>query len=95
MKQKEDAYTLSDLLEKVNTYIKNEEDIELIKKAYNFAVKAHAGQLRLTGDDYILHPLNVAMILTEIYADAQTLSTALLHDVINFSDVTLEEIEEE
>ena len=95
MKQKEDAYALSDLLEKVNTYIKNEEDIELIKKAYNFAVKAHAGQLRLTGDDYILHPLNVAMILTEIYADAQTLSTALLHDVINFSDVTLEEIEEE
>lgn len=94
MKQKEDAYTLNDLLEKVNAYIKNEEDIELIKKAYNFAVKAHAGQLRLTGDDYILHPLNVAMILTEVYADAQTLATALLHDVINFSDVTLEEIED-
>lgn len=93
--QKEDAYTLDDLLEKAKVYIKSDEDIELIKKAYLFASKAHAGQLRLTGDDYMLHPLNVALILTEIYADAQTLSTALLHDVINFANVTIEEIEKE
>lgn len=93
--QKEDAYTLDDLLEKAKVYIKNDEDIELIKKAYLFASKAHAGQLRLTGDDYMLHPLNVALILTEIYADAQTLSAALLHDVINFANVTIEEIEKE
>ncbi len=93
--QKEDAYTLDDLLEKAKTYIKSDEDIELIKKAYLFASKAHAGQLRLTGDDYMLHPLNVALILTEIYADAQTLSAALLHDVINFANVTIEEIEKE
>lgn len=93
--QKEDAYTLDDLLEKVKVYIKSDEDIELIKKAYLFASKAHAGQLRLTGDDYMLHPLNVALILTEIYADAQTLSAALLHDVINFANVTIEEIEKE
>lgn len=91
MKQ-EEAYRLDDLLQKVKTYIKNEEDINLIKKAYDFASKAHAGQLRLTGDDYILHPLNVAMILTEIYADSQTLATALLHDVINFANVTIEEV---
>ena len=58
--QKEDAYTLDDLLEKAKVYIKSDEDIELIKKAYLFASKAHAGQLRLTGDDYMLHPLNVA-----------------------------------
>ena len=93
--QKEDAYTLDDLLEKAKVYIKSDEDIELIKKAYLFASKAHAGQLRLTGDDYMLHPLNVALILTEIYADAQTLSAALLHDVINFANVTIEEIEKE
>lgn len=92
---KEDAYTLDDLLEKAKVYIKSDEDIELIKKAYLFASKAHAGQLRLTGDDYMLHPLNVALILTEIYADAQTLSAALLHDVINFANVTIEEIEKE
>lgn len=95
MKQKEQAYTLDDLLEKAKTYIKNEEELDLIKKAYEFASKAHAGQLRLTGDDYMLHPLNVALILTEIYADSQTLATALLHDVINFADVTIEEVEEE
>lgn len=93
--QKEDAYTLDDLLEKAKVYIKSDEDIELIKKAYLFASKAHAGQLRLTGDDYMLHPLNIALILTEIYADAQTLSAALLHDVINFANVTIEEIEKE
>lgn len=94
MKQKEEAYTLDDLLAKAKTYIKNNDDIELIKNAYAFASKAHAGQLRLTGDDYMLHPLNVALILTEIYADSQTLATALLHDVINFSDVTIEDVEE-
>ena len=94
MKQKEEAYTLDDLLVKAKTYIKNNDDIELIKNAYAFASKAHAGQLRLTGDDYMLHPLNVALILTEIYADSQTLATALLHDVINFSDVTIEDVEE-
>lgn len=93
--QKEKAYTLEDLLEKAKEYIKKEEDINLIKKAYLFACKAHEGQLRLTGDDFMLHPLNVALILTEIYADAQTLATALLHDVINFSDVTLDEVEKE
>lgn len=93
MKQKEEAYTIDDLINKVKTYIKSDEDLALIKKAYDFATKAHAGQLRLTGDDYMLHPLNVAMILTEVYADAQTLATALLHDTINFANVTLEEIE--
>ena len=87
--------SLNDLLEKCSTYIKDEEDINLIKRAYNFAENAHSGQLRLTGDEYMLHPLNVALILTEIYADAETLATALLHDVINFTDTKLSEVEKE
>lgn len=95
MKQEEQAYTLDDLLNKASTYIKNDDEINLIKRAYLFASKAHSGQLRLTGDDYILHPLNVAMILTEVYADSQTLATALLHDVINFTDTKLEDVENE
>ena len=95
MKQEEQAYTIDDLLNKASTYIKNDDEINLIKKAYLFASKAHSGQLRLTGDDYILHPLNVAMILTEVYADSQTLATALLHDVINFTDTKLEDVENE
>ena len=94
MNQKEDVKTLDDLILKAKTYIKNDDEIELIKKAYYFAEKAHAGQLRLTGDAYLLHPLNVAAILTEVYADSQTLVTALLHDVINFTDITIEEVEE-
>lgn len=94
MKGREEAYTLNDLLSKVSNYIKSKEDIDLIEKAYDFAEKAHLGQQRLTGDDFMLHPLNVAYILTEVYADAQTLATALLHDVINFSNVKIEEVEE-
>lgn len=92
MVNQEAAYNIEDLINKAKTYIKSDEDINLIRNAYDFASKVHSGQLRLTGDDYILHPLNVAMILTEIYADAQTLATALLHDVINFANVTIEEI---
>lgn len=95
MKPKEEAYTIDDLIDKVKTYMNKEEDLDLIKKAYDFASKAHAGQLRLTGDSYMLHPLNVALILTEVYADSETIATALLHDVINFSTITLEEVEKE
>lgn len=95
MNQKEEAYTIDDLLNKAKTYIKAEKDIDLINKAYEFAAKAHVGQLRLTGDNYMLHPLNVALILTEVYADSQTLATALLHDVINFTNTTIEEVEKE
>ena len=95
LKPSESAYTLDDLLNKATEYIDKKEDLELIEKAYSFASKAHAGQLRLTGDPYMLHPLNVAYILTEIYADSETLATALLHDVINFASVTLEMVEEE
>lgn len=95
MEPEEKAYTIDDLINKAKTYIKNDDEIDLIKKAYSFAAKVHSGQLRLTGDAYILHPLNVAMILTEIYADSQTLATALLHDVINFANVKIEDIEKE
>lgn len=95
MKLKEKAYTVDDLLNKASEYIKNEEQLNIIKKAYSFAYEAHFGDKRLTGDDFILHPLNVALILTEIYADYETLATALLHDVINFSSSTLDDVEKE
>ena len=95
MKLKEYAYNLDDLLSKAKENIKSEEEIKMIEKAYSFAHKAHFGDRRLTGDDFILHPLNVAYILTEVYADSETLVAALLHDVINFADVTLDEVEKE
>ena len=56
-------------------------DIALIKKAYNFAVKAHDGQKRLTGEPYIQHPLHTAFILAQLNADAPIVAAGLLHDV--------------
>ena len=85
--------TIEDLLEQVKTYNNNEEDLKLIKSAYDYAYKKHFGQKRISGDDYITHPLNVAWILTEINADAYAISAALLHDTIEDSDSTKEGIE--
>ena len=85
--------TIDELVDKFKEYNNNEEDIALIRKAYDYAEKKHFGQKRITGDDYILHPLNDALILTEIAADSQCMAAALLHDTIEDSDSTKEEIE--
>ncbi len=85
--------TIDELIEKFKKYNNNEKDIELIRRAYDYAEKKHFGQKRISGDDYILHPLNVALILTEISADAPCMAAALLHDTIEDSDATKEEIE--
>lgn len=85
--------TIDELIDKFKKYNNNKKDIELIRKAYDFAEKKHFGQKRISGDDYILHPLNVALILTEISADAPCMAAALLHDTIEDSDATKEEIE--
>ena len=84
--------TIEDLIEKVKTYNTNEKDIDLINRAFDYAYKKHFGQKRISGDDYITHPLNVAMILTDINADATCLTAALLHDTIEDSDSTKEEV---
>lgn len=86
--------TIDDLIDKFKKYNDNEKDITLIRSAYDYAEKKHFGQKRISGDDYILHPLNVALILTEISADAPCMAAALLHDTIEDSDATKEEIEE-
>ena len=86
--------TIDELIDKFKKYNTNEKDINLIRRAYYYAEKKHFGQKRISGDDYILHPLNVALILTEISADAPCMAAALLHDTIEDSDATKEEIEE-
>ncbi len=86
--------TITDLINKFQEYDQNEEDIALIQKAYDYAYKKHFGQKRISGDDYIIHPLNVAMILTDISADVSCMVAALLHDTIEDSDSTKEEIAE-
>ena len=69
------------LYETVSVYM-NIEELETVKKAYSYAKKMHFGVKRLTGEDYILHPVNVAYILTENKADMPTICAALLHDIL-------------
>ena len=83
------------LEEKLKTYINDEEDLNLIKRAYNYASVKHFGEKRLTGEDYITHPLSVAYILTSINADATTIAAALLHDVFYVSDAEEDEVKEQ
>lgn len=84
--------TYEELEEHIKTYITNQEELEQIKRAYQYAYQMHFGVKRLTGEDYITHPLNVALILTTIHADAATLCGGLLHDVLEDCDVTKEEL---
>jgi len=89
---KTENISIDDLIEKVSNYDDNEEDLKLIRNAYEYASKKHFSQKRITGDDYITHPLNVAWILTDVKADGKAISAALLHDTIEDSDSTFEEI---
>ena len=84
--------TIVDLLNKVKTY--NPDGIDIIKKAYDYADSLHKGQMRQSGEPYITHPLNVAYILSEMKADSDTICAALLHDTLEDTDTTKEEIAE-
>jgi len=90
---KTENISIDDLIEKVSNYDDNKEDLKLIRSAYEYASKKHFSQKRITGDDYITHPLNVAWILTDVKADGKAISAALLHDTIEDSDSTFDEIE--
>ena len=70
-------------------------DPDLIEKAFIFAKTAHGGQKRFSGEDYIFHPLNVALILTEMKLDPKAIVAAILHDVPDDTRATFEEIEKE
>ena len=71
------------------------ENYELIKKAYEFAAKAHEGQKRRSGEDYITHPCAVAEIVAEFGFDASTVVAAFLHDTLEDTPVTDEQIKTE
>jgi GTP diphosphokinase / guanosine-3',5'-bis(diphosphate) 3'-diphosphatase len=70
-------------------------DRELVQRAYARASQAHVGQHRVSGEDFMEHPLSVAGILADLGLDAQTLAAALLHDTVEDTDLTLEEVEKE
>lgn len=71
-----------------------EADLELIQRAYELAEAAHAGQKRASGEEYIIHPLHVAAILVDMHLDEATISAALLHDVVEDTTYTIEEMQE-
>ncbi|WP_306253405.1 bifunctional (p)ppGpp synthetase/guanosine-3',5'-bis(diphosphate) 3'-pyrophosphohydrolase [Parvularcula sp. IMCC14364] len=80
-----------ELIERIKIYDpKCNED--LINRAYVYSMKAHGGQTRKNGDPYFTHPISVAAILTELKADPETIITALLHDTVEDTDATVEEI---
>ncbi|MCI9017609.1 MAG: bifunctional (p)ppGpp synthetase/guanosine-3',5'-bis(diphosphate) 3'-pyrophosphohydrolase [Lachnospiraceae bacterium] len=70
-------------------------DISMIEKAYRIAFKAHEGQLRKSGEPYIIHPLCVAIILADLELDKETIVSGLLHDAVEDTVMTTEEIAEE
>ena len=82
--------TLNDLINNVKKY--NEPGVEQIEKAYYYAKTLHEGQYRESGEEYISHPLTVAYILSEMHGDTDTISAALLHDTLEDTHVTKEEI---
>lgn len=72
--------------------IYGEEDIAAVKKAYDLAYKAHDGQKRKSGEPYIIHPICVAIILAELELDKETIMAGLLHDVVEDTEVTYEDV---
>ncbi len=72
-----------------------ENDVSLVEKAYFIAKKAHEGQFRFSGEPYIIHPVSVAIILYNLGMDGESMAAALLHDVVEDTDMTKENIQEE
>ena len=82
-----------DLINLIKSY--NQEEVDIISKAYDYADNLHKGQYRQSGEPYISHPLNVAYILAEIHADKDTICAGLLHDTIEDTNITKEDISHE
>lgn len=93
MSNRSSYITIEELVETISSYISDKNDIDLVRRAYDYAYDKHFGQTRISGEAYIQHPLNVAMILTSINADAKCIAAALLHDTIEDCDSTFEELE--
>lgn len=81
------------LKEKLSKYL-NEKDIELIEKAYKYALLKHNGQERNSGEPYIIHPLEVALILSDLELDVSSIAAGILHDVVEDTEATIEEVKQ-
>lgn len=84
----------AELVKKLKTYAPDA-DVDLVRRAYEMAVRAHAGQMRASGESYVSHPSAVADILADLHLDATTVAAALLHDVPEDTPLTLEDVQNE
>ncbi len=87
-------YNIKDILDRVKKN-KRWPDLKIIQKAYNYALAKHGTQLRKSGEPYIIHPVNVAYTIAELGLDEHTICAALLHDVVEDTDASYEDIEAE
>lgn len=83
--------TINDVIGKIQKY-NADADVDLVRRAYDFAKEAHEGQKRLSGEPYIQHPLATAGILAELEMDVKSISAALLHDVIEDAQVDFDQL---
>src|SRR3546814_8568854 len=81
-----------ELVERVKSYDPGADE-DALNRAYVFAMKAHGSQKRASGDPYFSHPIEVAGILTDLKLDDSTIITALLHDVVEDTGTTLDDVE--
>ncbi|MBX2799058.1 MAG: bifunctional (p)ppGpp synthetase/guanosine-3',5'-bis(diphosphate) 3'-pyrophosphohydrolase [Myxococcales bacterium] len=86
--------TISDIMERIQAY-SPDADLQPVMTAYLLAARAHAGQMRKSGEPYLTHPLSVAMILADLQMDVETIATALLHDALEDNPITKEEMRAE
>lgn len=86
--------TLDTICSRISSYYP-EARLDLVRKAYEFAAKAHDGQLRSSGEPYMIHPTDVAQTLADLHLDIPSIVTGLLHDTVEDTHATLEQIESE
>ncbi|MCF8105070.1 MAG: bifunctional (p)ppGpp synthetase/guanosine-3',5'-bis(diphosphate) 3'-pyrophosphohydrolase [Desulfohalobiaceae bacterium] len=85
---------INEIIEKASQYL-GEADTSLIQKAYVFSAAKHTGQMRLSGEPYLSHPLEVANILVDLHLDTEAIVAGLLHDTIEDSGVSIEELKQD
>ncbi|ASK63092.1 (p)ppGpp synthetase [Virgibacillus phasianinus] len=90
---KDDILTSEDVIDRAREYL-SEDDAAFVRRAYEFAERAHSDQFRKSGEPYIIHPVQVAGILAELEMDSETIAGGFLHDVVEDTTVTLEDLEE-
>jgi GTP diphosphokinase / guanosine-3',5'-bis(diphosphate) 3'-diphosphatase len=90
---KDQVLTPEQVIDRTKEYL-NDEHVQMVKKAYEFAKEAHKEQYRKSGEPYIIHPVQVAGILADLEMDPSTVAAGFLHDVVEDTDISLAEIEE-